>query len=293
MDSRSGSRFGARLLAVALLAGALGFALGRFSAPEPAPERAQPTLVPASERAVDPAPEPPLSRDETQRAKPKPAPSEPREPIPRAEVPGARVQGFVVDENGKRVAGALLLLGEDAVFPLADARAVGHSDAAGAIALDERVAPPQRHIVAHLFAVTDDRIGWVQLAVPEGAEVVHVGDVRLTPATQIEALVVDDRRTPLAGVEVEARARFYPLSGIFDAIRDEENSTGFSPHASVQKLFRARTDANGLARFTHLPAPGSASRYELCASDARFGQGKIDADAGGGESLVIKLRPPR
>lgn len=289
---RSGS--GVRALVAAVIAGALGFALGRFSAPSAPPSAPRSSTVERADGAADAARGEPLSGAEAPAPpRPKPAADPARTPVPRAEEPGARVEGAVVDENGRRVADALLLLGEDAVYPLADARAVGRSDAQGLLALDQRVAPPERHVVMHLFAVTPERLGWVQLAVPEGADVVHVGDVRLVSSTQAEVLVVDERRAPLAGVEVEARARFYPLAGIFDAIRDEENESGFSPHSAVVRLFRATTDEHGRARFAHLPAPSAASRYQLFASDARFGQGAIDLDAALGDAPLIRLRPPR
>lgn len=286
-------------IGLAVLTGVLGFLLGRFSAsPEPLasndprargstsrePE-STPRNTPLS--GSDPA-DSPHARGESR--------DEARTNVAAQDEPGARLEGFVVDENGARVADALLLLGEDPVYPLADAREIGHSRADGSLELARHLLPSERHVAAHLFALSQGRLGWVQFAVPENVELVHVGDVRLARSAHVEALLVDDQRVPLAGVEVQARARFYPVSGLFDAIRDADNAERFQPHAQVLELFRARSDENGRALFEHLPAPFSAGLYELVVDDARAGKGSADVEQPGAsaqESLVIRVRRPR
>lgn len=293
---RSGGGERGLWIVVAVLLGVLGFVAGRFSAPSAPAESARPAR---GSTAGEPAPDRTRLSGSDANENPR-ARTEPRDDgrinVAAQDERGARIEGFVVDENGARVADALLLLGEDPVYPLADAREIGHSAADGALVLDKRVLPSERHVVAHLFALSQGRLGWVQFAVPENVEVVHVGELRLARSTHVEALLVDDQRAPLADVEVQARARFYPVSGVFDAIRDEENSERFQPHAQVRELFRARSDTDGRALFEHLPAPFSAGLYELVVDDARAGKGSADVEQSGAnerESLVIRVRRPR
>jgi hypothetical protein len=199
--------------------------------------------------------------------------------------PGAQLAGRLVDERGQGVAGAVLYLGEDPLYPLPDARPFGRTDDEGRFVLDGPLPHAVRHNAHHLFAVAGDRLAWKRFLLPDDAASIELGDVVLAPVTRLVVSVVDARGRPLGGVTVEARARFYPLVGLFDA-----RQPGFAPEPRFVELFRARADPLGHAFFETLPAPHDASLYELVAEVAGVGRGSAVLErAGAGPETEVVL----
>jgi len=277
------------LAAIVVLAAALGYVLGRRDGPPAEP----------AESAPAPAPEtvarPPAALQEPARAasgeREAPALERAHTLAPQDAARGARIVGRVIDEAGQAVGGALLLLGEDPIYPLADAREVGRTRSDGTLELDGALATPERHVVYHLFACSGPRLGWERIAVRDEEREVRLPDIVLVPTTRLAVSVLDGEGRSVAGASVEARARFYPFLGLFDGA-----ATGLRVHPAVQQPFRAETDRLGNAVFEHLPAPHASGIYEIHAEHASAGAGQADllhSGAGPAADVVVQLRRER
>ncbi|MBK7875928.1 MAG: hypothetical protein IPJ77_09270 [Planctomycetes bacterium] len=182
--------------------------------------------------------------------------------------PGVVLTGSVRNGNRGPAGDALLLLGSDPLYPLADARPVGRTSAAGELELDALVQLSDRHVVQQLFALTEDGLAWTEVRIAAAARELDLGVLRPAPTQRVVVRVVDESGRPVGAAPVEARARFYPLAGLFDA-----DEPGFTPDARVLALFQARTDAFGHAWFEHLPAPHASGIYEFVSSVPELGRG--------------------
>ncbi|MBI5364452.1 MAG: hypothetical protein HZA53_14840, partial [Planctomycetes bacterium] len=200
--------------------------------------------------------------------------------------PGALVTGTLRDARGALVAGALLLLGADPLYPLADARAVGRTGPSGELALDALVAASDRSTTQYLFALAPAGLAWAPLRVGASTRALDVGPMQLAPTVRVTANVVDGSGRRVGGARVEARARFHPLAGLFDA-----REPGFAPDERVLARFTARTNGFGDAVFDALPAPFASGIYEFACDAPGIGTGtalleELDPDA----VVVVLLR---
>lgn len=204
---------------------------------------------------------------------------------------GVHATGRVLGADGAPSAGAVLLLGVDALYPLADARPIGRTDEHGELVLEAPVEASDRNVAQHLFALTRDGLAWTRLRIGESTTTLRLGDFRVARTRTIVARVQDEAGNVLGGADVEARARFFPLAGLFDA-----EEPGFEPDDRVLALFRARTDGAGNATFERLPAPLDAGIYEFTASVPGFGRGSTLLERpteAEGAPVRIVVAPPR
>lgn len=198
--------------------------------------------------------------------------------------PGAVVTGRLRDTRGASVAGALLLLGSDPLYPLADARAVGRTGPSGELALDALVAASDRSATQHLFALAPEGLAWARVHIAADATHLDLGSMQLGPAARVTVSVVDGSGRRVGGARVEARARFHPLAGLFDA-----REPGFAPDERVLARFTARTNGFGDAVFDALPAPFASGIYEFACDEPGIGTGTALLEAIEPDATVVVL----
>ncbi|MFO0985088.1 MAG: carboxypeptidase-like regulatory domain-containing protein, partial [Planctomycetota bacterium] len=178
---------------------------------------------------------------------------------------GVRMEGIVRAPDGTPVPDALLLLAHDSwsfdTFYPARSRAVGHTRTDGTFAL-EHIEPggENEHL---LYAVTTDAIGASYVRAMKGSAPVTGVLITLAPSAAVAITVNDGDGKPIAGATLVADPRFITLSD--DSVtlgpdgswtsRAPDREMALGPHAEIQRLFSAVTDASGQARLAHLPLP--------------------------------------
>ena len=183
---------------------------------------------------------------------------------------GTLYAGQVVDQDGRGVAGARLLLpmvspgygGYDPQHMFERFLVVGSGDPDGRFRLALPIGPGVDHRNL-LFAVTPSGLGWCRIEPSKGRREITDLVLRLRPSGALRVAVQDPAGQPAAGVLVRALPRFGPIGIEQGGFRDE-----VSDDELVRARFRGRTDDHGELLLPDLPTgepdPMGDGRHDQC-----------------------------
>jgi RNA polymerase sigma factor (sigma-70 family) len=200
---------------------------------------------------------------------------------------GALVKGRVLRaRDGQALAHAELRLshGENGYSLLLDrARPEGWSEADGSFTLAERVWHPNRS-AAILFAFCDAGIGWAKFNTPAGAEETAGVDVLIEDAAGLSVSVRDDHGVAVPLASVSCVPHFVPMER--PSREEARHEILYLEDPDVDRIFNAKSGADGVASFSRLPVGSSArlidphervvDRYSVVASAVGFDVGFVD-----------------
>lgn len=223
-------------------------------------------------------------------------------------VHGTRYGGQVVDQDGRGVPGARLLLTLESIGyggnygpqgMLARFANVGSADAGGRFRLTLPIGPDIDHGNL-LFAVTPRGIGWCDIQPSKGRREIPDLVLRLRPSGALCIAVQDAAGQPSSGALVRALPRFGPIGIAQGGFRHE-----VSEDELVGSRFRGRTDDHGELRLAALPTGepnpfvddrAEQRRYELWIEAAGYPRQPLRAvelQAGDETRVEVRLQSSR
>ncbi len=204
---------------------------------------------------------------------------------------GARVAGRVVGSDGhSAVADARICVSSkwrsSSRVPYRSARERGRSEDDGSFALN-RVTPNERGYMA--YAVASDGIGWTRLPRSTGKASVLDVEIRLRPTFAATVLVTDAKGRPQPNQWVLASPRFVPL-GVSASSAHVSHEVFAGEGGPFDATFSIRTDAEGRARFSHLPVlPGGAIYDFITHGVGRAWRDGVDVRPGDDVTIEISV----
>jgi RNA polymerase sigma-70 factor (ECF subfamily) len=154
----------------------------------------------------------------------------------------------------------------------------------------ERV-PPNANRPYTLFAVAEGGIGWTTLAGVAGRADATDVEVRLREPAAATVTVRDGEGGPCADATVLAAPRFEPLGS--PSYWSTSHDAWLADGSAFAPVFRAKTDAAGVARFTLLPSGDEGARYDFIAhSRATASTNGVILAPGREAQVTIVFSPP-
>ena len=190
---------------------------------------------------------------------------------------GALVQGRVVRKHDERPVGNALLLWTDSStrsegFLLKRARAAGQSRYNGTFVLNDRL-PPIKGWGHTLFAVSKEGTGWTTIHVVKNRTEVKGVEVLLNPPGRTVVTVLDSKGSRVPHARVVAEPRFSPIRWRWSRSR---HALWVGNNPTIQEIFTATTDKDGIARFPWLPTTGKPVPYDFVSRTKEKGFGWKD-----------------